>query len=188
MKWLQFQNISFSQVSSIGQLCEIDGQGIYYDTFEIQDTKWFWFVSNMVTALNSEKTLFGCFGMCPSFVAGILNRAERIHFFVLCIENLNYEYCIEKFIGDKECSVSYKAGHLFQISYHGEAFQARIFPTRPSELMFAQSALKNKIQLGCPVYGIITVNGRVTCITNEVLSSRHNCVCLKRISVNMILQ
>jgi len=40
MEWLQFQNISFSQDSSIGKFCEIDGQGIYYDMFEIQDTKW----------------------------------------------------------------------------------------------------------------------------------------------------
>ena len=55
MEWLQFQNISFLQDSSIGQLCKIDRQGIYYDTFEIQDKKWFWFVSNMVTALNNEK-------------------------------------------------------------------------------------------------------------------------------------
>jgi len=39
MERLQFQNISFSQDSSIGQLCEIDGQGIYYDTLEIQNTK-----------------------------------------------------------------------------------------------------------------------------------------------------
>jgi len=126
--------------------------------------------------------------MYPSFIAGFLNRAERIHFFVLYIEKLNYEYYIEKCIGDKVCSVSYKAGHLFQISYHGEAFQARIFPNQPSELMFAQSVLKNKIQLGCLFYGIITVKGRMTCITNEVLSSRHNYVCLKRTSVNMILQ
>jgi len=45
--------------SGIGQLCEdlneIVGQGIYYDTFEIQNTKWFWFISNMVTALNNKK-------------------------------------------------------------------------------------------------------------------------------------
>ena len=41
--------------------------------------------------------------------------------------------------------------------------------------MFAQSVLKN-VQLGCLVYGIITIKGRVTSITNEVLSSRHNCV------------
>jgi len=135
-----------------------------------------------------KKILFGCFAMYPSFVAGILNKAERIQFFVLCIENLNYEYYNGKFIGDKECSVSYKAGPLFQISYHGEAFKARIFPNRPSELMFAQSVWKNKIQLGCLVYGIITVKGRVICITNEVLSSRHNYVCLKRTSVIMILQ
>ena len=85
-----------------------------------------------------KKILFGCFAVYPSFVAGILNKAERIHFFVLWIENLNYEYYIGKFISDKECSVSYKAGPLFQISYHGEAFKARIFPNRPSELMFAQ--------------------------------------------------
>jgi len=49
----------FSTDSSIGQLCEDlnenVGQGIYYDTFEIQNTKWFWFVSNMVTALNNKK-------------------------------------------------------------------------------------------------------------------------------------
>ena len=69
MEWLQFQNISFSQDSSIGQLCEIDEQGIYYDTFEIQDTKWFWFVSNMITALKNEKTLIGCFAMYPRFLS-----------------------------------------------------------------------------------------------------------------------
>ena len=149
MEWRQFQNISFSQDSSIGQLWETDGQGIYYDTFEIQNTKWFWFFSNMVNALSNEKTLCGCFGMCPSFVAGILNRAKRIHFFVLCIEKLNFEYYIEKFIVDKECSVSYTSeiGHLFQISYHGEAIQARIFPKLPSELLFTQSDLKKTASL-----------------------------------------
>jgi len=41
MKWLRFQNISFSPLSIIGQLCEnlneIVVEGIYYDTFEIQN-------------------------------------------------------------------------------------------------------------------------------------------------------
>ena len=68
---------------------------------------------------------------------------------------------------------------MFRISYQGEeiliTFQTRIFPEPPSELMFAQSVLKN-IQLVCLVYGIITIKGQVTCITNEVLSSKHNCV------------
>ena len=46
--------------------------------------------------------------MYPSLVAGILNTAKRIHFFVLCNE-LNYEDYIEKCVGDKECTVSYKS-------------------------------------------------------------------------------
>jgi len=105
--------------SRIGQLCEdlieIVGQGIYYDRFEIQNTKWLWFINDMVTAMNDDKTLCGCFGMYPSFVAGILNSARRIHFFVRCNEELNYENYIERGIGDKECSVCYKShtGHYF---------------------------------------------------------------------------
>jgi len=56
--------------------------------------------------------------MYPTFVEGILNRARQIRFFVLWNEELSYEYYIEKFIGDKECSVSYKSrtGHFFEIS------------------------------------------------------------------------
>ena len=42
----------------------------------------------MVTAVDNDKTLCGCFGMNPSFVAGILNSARRTHFFVLCNEEL----------------------------------------------------------------------------------------------------
>jgi len=63
----------------------------------------------MFTALNSGKILCGCFGMYPTFVAGILNRAKGIHFFVLCNEDFNYEDYIEKCIGGKECSVCYKS-------------------------------------------------------------------------------
>jgi len=139
MEWLRFYIISFLPDSSIGQLCEdlneIFGQGIYYDTFEIQNTKWLWFVSNMFTAMNNDKILCGCFGMYPSFVAGILNSARRIQFVVLCNEELNYENHIEKCIGGKECSVCYKShtGHYYQLSYQGErvfiTFEARLFPT-----------------------------------------------------------
>jgi len=82
--------------------------------------------------------------MYPTFVEGILNRARQIRFFVLWNEELSYEYYIEKFIGDKGGSVPYNSeiGHLFEIPYHVEAFQARIFPKLPSELMFTQSVLK----------------------------------------------
>jgi len=151
MDWLIFKLISFSPDSCIGQLCEdlnkIGGPKNFYDRFEIQNGKWLWFVSNMITTLNN-KILCGCFGLYSSFVAGILNAAKRIHIFVLCNEELNYEDYIEKCICDKECSVSYKSdsGRLFQISYQGESifiyFETRLLPNLPSELMFAQSVLK----------------------------------------------
>jgi hypothetical protein len=71
-------------------LNEIVGLGIYYDRCEIQNTKWLWFVSNIVTVMNNDKTVCGYFGMYPSFLAEILNSARRIHYFVLC-NVLNYE-------------------------------------------------------------------------------------------------
>ena len=78
-------------------------------------------------------------------------------------------------------SVSYKphTGDYFQPSSSGDtiaiSFEARQFPKLPSELVFAESVLK-KIQLPPLAYGIVTVDKRVTCITNEVITSRHDCV------------
>ena len=71
----------------------------------------------MVTAMNNDKELCGCFGHYPSFVAGIINSVKWIHYFVLCNEQLNYENYIEKCIGDKECSVCHKShtGIYFQL-------------------------------------------------------------------------
>jgi len=86
--------------------------------------------------------------MYPSFVAGFLNSARRIHFFVLCNDEINYKNYIEKCIGDKEYSVCYKShtGHYFQLSYQSEtifiSFEERLFPKLPSEIIFAQSVLK----------------------------------------------
>jgi len=112
MDWLKFGSIILPD-SSIGLLCEdrnkIAGQGIYYDRFEIQNTKLLCFVSNMITALNNNKIFFGCFGMYQSFVAGILYTAKQIHLFMLCNEELNYEGYIENCFGDKGCSVPCKS-------------------------------------------------------------------------------
>jgi len=89
--------------------------------------------------------------MYPSFVAGILSSARRIHYFVLYNEELNYDKYIEMCIGDKQCSVCYKshAGHYFQLSYQSEtifiSFQARLFLKLPTEIIFAQSVLKKYI-------------------------------------------
>ena len=45
----------------------------------------------------------------------------------------------------------------------------------PSELTYAYSVL-SKIRLSSLAYVIVSVNNPVTYITNEVLTSRHNCV------------
>ena len=51
--------------------------------------------------------------MCPSFVAGILSSARRIHFFVLCNEELNYDKYIEMYIVTK--SVVFVTSHIQDI-------------------------------------------------------------------------
>jgi len=126
-------------------LNEIVGHRIYYDAFGIQNTKWLWFVSNMVTAMNNDRTLCLHLGMYPSFVAGILNSARRTHFFVLGNEELNDENYIEKYIGDKECSVCYKShtGHNFQISYQSETIIISF------EQTISRTAVRNNIRPEC---------------------------------------
>ena len=96
MDWLHFEEVCYLPNSSIGQLWEdlneIVSQGTYHDAIEILNKKWLCFVKNMVTAISNDKAICGCFGLHPSFVAGILNSAKHIHFYVLCSEKLNYEY------------------------------------------------------------------------------------------------
>jgi hypothetical protein len=72
MDFLNFSDVSFLPNSSIGQLCEdlntIIGQGILYDTFQVQNTKWLWLVNDLV---NSDNVLCGTLGfiqvMLPEF-------------------------------------------------------------------------------------------------------------------------
>jgi len=46
-------------------LCEdlnnIIGQGIWYDTFHVQNTKWLQFVHEIITDMNNDKVMCGCF-------------------------------------------------------------------------------------------------------------------------------
>ena len=120
MEFLDLANVSFLPNSSIGRLCEdlnnIIGQSIWYDTFQVQNTEWLWLVNNIVTALNSEKVLCGCFGLYPSYVAGILNSVKEIHFYVLCSKNLHYVEYIEKCIVENKCSVSHTK-HTFSFIF-----------------------------------------------------------------------
>jgi len=112
-------------------------------------------------------------------VAGILNSVKEIHFNVLCCEKLNYAAYVEKYIASKEYSVTYKkhTGDYFELSSSSKtialSFEARQFPNLPSELQFAQNVIK-RMRLSSLAYGIVCINKRVTYITNEVLTSRHD--------------
>ena len=98
----------------------------------------------------------------------------------MCSEKVNYADCIKKCIACKGHSVTYKAHRLdeFLLSSSSEkialTFEARQFQKQPSELIFAQSLLK-KIRLSLLAFGIVCIKMRVTYITNEVLTSSHDC-------------
>jgi len=70
-------------------------------------------------------------------------------------------------------------GNYFKLSSSNEtivlSFEGRQFPKLPSELDFAQSVPK-RMRLSSLAYGIVCINKRVTYITNEVLTSRHDYV------------
>ena len=55
MDFLDFSDVSFRPNNSIGRLCEdlnhIVGYGIWYDTFQVQNTQWLWLVNNIVTTI-----------------------------------------------------------------------------------------------------------------------------------------
>ena len=54
------------------------------------------------------------------------------------------------------------------------SFEARLIHDElPSKLMFAQNVLKG-LQLSSLAYGILIVNKRITCITNEGTTSTHD--------------
>jgi len=94
MDFLDFTNVSFLPNSSIGELCEdlnnIVGEGIWYDTLKVQNTKWLWLVNHIVTTINSDNVLCALFGLYPSYVTGILNSVKEIDFNFLCDKHRNY--------------------------------------------------------------------------------------------------
>jgi len=113
------------------------------------------------------------FGLFPSYVAGILNSVKDVNFYVMCNKKLNYAYYIEKCISGRKCTISH-TGNYFQLMSVEEtvliSFEARIVHEKlPSELTYAYSVL-SKILISSLAYGIVSVNNRVTYITNEVLT------------------
>jgi len=157
------------------------GQIVWYDTFQVKNIKWLWLVKDIVTTMNSDNVFCDSFGLHRSYTAGILNSVKEIHFYVLCCDKINYADYVQKYIASKEYSVTYKTrtGDYFKLSPSNEtialSFEARQFPKLQSEVLFAQSVLK-RMRLSSLAYGIVCINKRLTYITTEVPTSRHDFV------------
>jgi len=151
MDFIEFTDVSFIPYLSLGKLCEelntTVGQGIWYDTFQIQNTKWLRLVNNIVATMNSDNMLCGCFGLYPSYEAGILNSVKQIDFYVLWNKRrLRCSSYLEKCVAGKECTFKLSTDNYFVltsgeeevIEIHSRFFGGKLM----SELIFAQSVLK----------------------------------------------
>jgi hypothetical protein len=102
MDFLDYSDVSFGFGFDMGWLCKelhhIVGASIWYDTFSVQNTKWLWFVNDVVTAMNNYIVLCGAFGLYPSFVAGTLGKVQEINFYVISNNKWKYLDYIEKWI------------------------------------------------------------------------------------------
>ena len=100
MDFLNIRSVSFLPDTSIRRLCEeknnIVGQVVWYDKFQVKNTKLLWLVNDIFTTMNSDKVLCGSLGLYPSSLAGIVNSVKEIHFYVLCSEKLNCADYIRK--------------------------------------------------------------------------------------------
>ena len=141
-------------LTNIERLCkdlnEIVGEDIWYDTFHVRNTKCPWLMNVIVTAMDNDKVLCGCFETYPTYLAAVLHSVNDIKFYFLCNEKLNYVDYIEKYILGKNCIISH-TGNYFLLSSGTEtiviSFEVRITHGKLlSELTFAYSVL-NKIYL-----------------------------------------
>jgi hypothetical protein len=121
MDFLEFTDDSFLPYLSLGKFCEnlntTVGQAIWYDTFQVLNTKWLWLVNNIVTTMNSDNMICGYFGLFPSYNAGILNTVKEINFYVLCNKRrLQCASYLEKCVAGKECTFMLRTGNYFVLT------------------------------------------------------------------------
>ena len=83
MDFLDYSDVSFGSGVDMGQQCKtvdhIAGASIWYDIFTAQNTKWFWFVNDVVTAINNDKALY------RTCAAGTVSKVQEINFYRLSI-------------------------------------------------------------------------------------------------------
>jgi hypothetical protein len=94
MDFLDYSDVSFGSGVDVSQLYKklvhIVGASFWYGTFKVQNTKWLWFVNDVVTVMNNAKALCGAFGLYPNFVAGTLSEVKEINLYVLSNNKLKY--------------------------------------------------------------------------------------------------
>jgi hypothetical protein len=155
--------------------------------------------------INSDNALCGIYGLYPSYVAGILNSVHQIDVYVLCNKHLKYTELIEKCIAGTECNFKLYVdfseymktcipGKKFNFKLYAEntfkltfgcdtvkiSFHEKLIHKRlPPALVFAQNSLSN-VRITSLAYGIVCIKNRITYITNEVLTSKHECTFRKR--------
>ena len=186
LEFPEYDEGSFRPDANIGHLCDnlnnTVGKGIWFDTFQIQNTKWLWLVNNVIAVLNSDNIHFGCFGQYANYVARILNSVKGINFYVLYNKRrLHCSNYLEKCISSTQCSISFKShtkNYFVLISGEEKVvimFQSRFLHGKlPSKLTFSYAVL-NKIRFSYVTYGNLYINKRVIYVTNEVVISQHIC-------------
>jgi len=113
---------------------------------------------------------------------------KEVHLFALCTKMIDYTENIERSITRKKCTfmklskitfTTLPEEQYFDLTYGVETvtvlYQTRLFRELSSDLVFAESIL-SRIILYSLTYGIVSIDRHVTIITNEVLTSRHDCV------------
>jgi len=77
----------------------------------------------MVTAMNNDETLCGCFGMYPCFVAGILHSGRRIHFLCSVMKSQIMKIILKSLLVIKSVVFCYKSHKDIFPKYHMKAKQ-----------------------------------------------------------------
>jgi hypothetical protein len=109
MDFLDYSEVVFGSGVDMEQLSKtldhIIDFSIWYDIFTVQNSKWLWFVKDIITNINKDKALCGVFCLYPTYVAGILSRVEEINFYILSNNKLKFVDYIEQCISGLKCTV-----------------------------------------------------------------------------------
>jgi hypothetical protein len=118
----------------------------------------------------------------PSYVAGILDVVEEIHFYVLCNNTIICAEYLEQALFNEECTISSIScdKNYFMLLSNGETvilkFDIRILEGKlPFVLTFTYDLIRNS-HLSTLAFAIVCVNNRITCVTDEVLASKYDCM------------